>query len=182
MKRFLWGAGPRLWPLAEMLDKGNTLRHVGRNVPGDRHKHIHCKSHLGIPAAIHLSSVAEPAEEWLKAYSVVESSTKNIISSQFMLAGMHRNLTASLVFHSSVRPWCMHGASSKGSSHAMEFVPSLHLDLQLLANSSIPWIVRKFPDRYPFLLPGAVANTSSLDVFLSTIEESWKEQCAARIR
>ena len=38
--------------------KGNTLRHVGRNVPGDKHKTIHCTSHLGVVSAIHLSSVA----------------------------------------------------------------------------------------------------------------------------
>jgi hypothetical protein len=48
LKSFLWGQGPRLWPLKRMLDEGNTLRHLGRNVPGDRHKRIHCRSHSGI--------------------------------------------------------------------------------------------------------------------------------------
>ena len=44
--------------LPVLIKKGNTLRHVGRNVPGDKHKTIHCTSHLGVVSAIHLSSVA----------------------------------------------------------------------------------------------------------------------------
>jgi len=72
LKKYLWGAGPRIWPLYRFLEEGNTLRYSGRNVPGDKLRNIHCSSHLGIPSAIHLSSVAEPSEEWMKAYSVIE--------------------------------------------------------------------------------------------------------------
>lgn len=178
IKRAIWTQGPRLWPLKFMLDEGNTLRHVGRNVPGDKRKNVHCKSNTGVFSAIHLSSVAEPAEEWLKAISVIESQDKNILSSEFLSALKHHNLTADIIFRSSMKPWCVRSKLKNKASSGMTFSSSLPISTQRLVKKSIPWIVRKFPKKFPFFVPAMwMINSSLADVLKKTFDPIWVEEC-----
>jgi len=181
LKRAIWGQGPRLWPLNFMLKEGNTLRHVGRNVPGDKHKHVHCKSHTGIFSAVHLSSVAEPAEEWLKAISVIESKDKNILKPDFISSLKNQKLTADIIFQSSVKPWCVKSKMQKNSS-SMIIVSSLSDDAKLLVNNSIPWIVRKFPENFPFLAPAWIkidfyTENVTFTYRNKTFDPTWTDDC-----
>lgn len=55
---FLWRAGPVMWPLRTILQQQSTLRGAAEVAP--------CQHHMGLGAASHMSSVAEPVEYWLK--------------------------------------------------------------------------------------------------------------------
>jgi len=132
LHKYLWSMGPRIWPLSSMLIEGNTMRHVGRDVAGDKRRHNHCTRHLGIGAAVHISAVAEPVEEWLKVGSVVDTFTPrghDLLSARLRRASigvrLHKDhklnalvalepLSADLIFQESVRPWC--GRSGHGGA------------------------------------------------------------------
>jgi hypothetical protein len=66
LKNYLWRGAPYLWRLAEMLDDGSTLRY-------HKFKLDPCLHHMGIGAAVHISSVAEPVAFWLKKGYVCEN-------------------------------------------------------------------------------------------------------------
>ena len=40
----------------------------------------------------------EPAEEWMKAYSVVEYTTKHVIADEFLQAGADQNITGMSIY------------------------------------------------------------------------------------
>jgi hypothetical protein len=188
LKRFLWGAGPRLWPLEAMLFRKNTLRHVGRPVQGDKQRHVHCTNHLGLGAAFHITAVAEPAEEWMKVFSVVDSFALHghdllDVRLRKSIAGKADALplSAELIFNVSSKPWCGHGAKHQAENHVMVNTDAGYdaenvFSEQELAvvREVIPWSVRLNPDRYPFLLPG---ESTTSGPYRNTETLQWVNHC-----
>jgi hypothetical protein len=88
-----------------------------------------------------------------------------------------KNVTAELLFDSSVKPWCSRKKKGKAMP-GMIFVSSLSEEVQLLVNESIPWIVREYPEKFPFLVPGHLKHRlSTLGVLSQTLDPNWRNLC-----
>ena len=59
LSNYLWKAAPFAWPLGKMLHSGSILRHHSESLK-------QLEEHMGLGAAVHMSSIAEPASYWLK--------------------------------------------------------------------------------------------------------------------
>jgi hypothetical protein len=188
--KHMWAQGPIVWPLGVMLAHGNTMRHVGRAVNGDPYRRIHCVNHLGVGSGVHLSSVAEPGERWLKQHSVVEGSgllrdsyPQALLDALRQAAQAQRGgggsalrsraWLAELVFNASVAkpPQC------NGNESAVQWWGDLTALERDVVRRSIPWAVRLNPLRYPFLLPGAAGGATS-GSFARLASKAWAD-CSA---
>ena len=159
---------------------------------GDKHRYVHCKNHLGLGAAIHMTAVNEPVEEWLKTLSVVDTFNpegKNLLGRTMRSAidGSGPTLDAEFLFKEAVHPWCGHGAKHqrenknmamakagmeppKGSNPANK-LSQVEADLVF---STLPWAVRLNPDRYPFIYPG---ESKVAGPFAAAATQEWANQC-----
>ncbi|KAG1653747.1 hypothetical protein FOA52_009155 [Chlamydomonas sp. UWO 241] len=95
---FYWRPGPWLWPLSQFLKHNSTFR---SHEPGNPSA---CHDHLGIGAAVHLSSVSEPAKWLYKQFGAIEGSAR--VPSELLAALSLRSVTPRLLFDVAVRPWC----------------------------------------------------------------------------
>lgn len=137
LKGYLWKQGPVIWPLKVVVIEKSTLRY--------EHDEKLCLHHMGLGAAIHMSSVSDPAEYLCKLSSVLEPSTD--IPKELIKLIAEKKLNLKSLIELTFLPWCHR-------NHAAVHVRRLrHDSSRLLVLQSIPWIVREYPLRYPFLLP-----------------------------
>lgn len=114
----------------------------------------------------------------MKAFSVIEYSTKNILKNNFVKIGAMKNITPDAIYRSSIKPWCIiEGGVNIGMKAVSDISSSLITDV---INKSIPWVVRKYPERFPFLMPiNSSSNNVSSDemgVIQRTISNHFKNQ------
>ena len=105
-----------------------------------------CQHHLGLGAAVHLSSPGEPALSLFKHYGVIESTAKSAISPTLFRALKQGNVNPSVLFKEVVHPWCRR-------KNAAKHVHLLSQHEQDIILRSIPGVVKANPGRYPFLYP-----------------------------
>jgi len=180
LARHLWRGGPTLWPLHDILAAGSTLRGRGFSCL-DR-----AFAHLGLGAASHLSSVAEPSLYFHKRGGVVEQHHLGAVPPALLAAGRAAAVTPQHLF-AVIQPWC----GRKQLSWAVH-VTTLPAHVQAAVNDSVPRVVRLYPERYPFLLPGGgglaalrPAGGSSRNrsrsyvglLFVETASPAWQRRC-----
>jgi hypothetical protein len=61
---------------------------------------------MGLSAAIHLSSVADPVEYLMKRCGVIEQRPENVLSFSFLTAAKQGRVTAELIARETLQPWC----------------------------------------------------------------------------
>lgn len=132
-----WRPGPYIQRLEEVLRNGETLRHRKSD------SITPCLHHMGLGSGTHLSSVAEPVSYLMKRYSVIEQDHHGSLTKAFINAGRNKNIDPKLLIDETLIPWCE-------TKHVSELPTTQG---KILVWSSIPWIVRYNPWRYPFMLP-----------------------------
>jgi hypothetical protein len=145
-----WRPGPYIQPLERVLRDGETYRYRKSD------SIIPCEHHMGLGAATHLSSTAEPAEYLLKRYSVIEQNHHGSFTEKLVDAGKTGKLTPDLLVKETLMPWC-------DTKHISQLPNNVALELVW---ESMPWVVRYNPWRYPFVLPGALLKLMIMDVEL----------------
>jgi hypothetical protein len=148
----VWITGPRAWPAGQVFRHRETMRLRQRT---------NCANHMGIGAAIHLSSIAEPGEVLLKEASVIEGSVKDI-SRDFIEKAASGNLMATDVYKELVVPRC------GGKLHISRLSP----DEQNFIEKHLPKALLLYPDRYPFLVPHKSQSVYS-GLIAATADEVW---------
>lgn len=149
LKRFLWRTAPYVWSLQTVLDTTHTMRL--------NYTEFSCHHHMGLGAAVHMSAFNDPIETWMKGCGAVEErdACKNVISQEIISAGERSQITASMIFKSTVTPWCHHHVYSVHkyaiSLNIGQYNEQLRLKAIQLLDISIPWIIKKFPENFPFL-------------------------------
>jgi hypothetical protein len=163
----LWKPAPYLWPLKVILKQRTTTR--GHFVGG---KGVNLTHHMGLGGAGHMSSVAEPTEYWLKRGGVNEQKFENALSSVIIEAGKIGRITPQLIYEHTIQPWC---PANNYAVHSSSF----NSHTQMIINSSIPWIARLLPTRYPFLLPGWIDSKDGTAIGLMKLagDPTWIELC-----
>ena len=106
----------------------------------------------------------------MKAFSVIEYSTKKVLRKGFIEAGAMRNMTAEIIYESSIKPWCL---MDKGVNVGMKAISDMNSSLIDVLNGSIPWVVRENPRRFPFLMPSVLSSSNG--VMLKTIDKHFKD-------
>jgi hypothetical protein len=137
LKFHTWRPGPYIQQLADVLKDGETKRHRKSD------SITPCAHHLGLGAATHLSSVAEPVSYILKRYSVIEQNHRGSLTKEFVNAGRSGHITDNILFKETLFSWC-------DAIHVSELKTE---EGKSLVWTSLPWIVRYNPWRYPFMLP-----------------------------
>mmetsp|Transcript_423 Transcript_423/g.439 ORF Transcript_423/g.439 Transcript_423/m.439 type:complete len:492 (+) Transcript_423:120-1595(+) len=138
----LWRPGPYLYPLSLMLGIRSTNR-----------KHtfetkFYCHHHMGLGAAVHISSVADPVDLWMKRCGVIEQDCTGTLSREFIAAARNSQVTPDMIFKSASGPLC-----SLPKKDRMLFVPNLRYPHRQVFEDAVPWIVRSNPETFPFMLP-----------------------------
>ena len=120
---------------------------------------------MGLGAAVHLSSVAEPVEYLLKRCGVIEQTCANAISPKFVEAARRGAVTPALIFEETIHQWCSESSQVTHMQHISSPI------LRSIIEESIPAIVRLNPASYPFFLPGNVPAAVLNSVKLSNRTE-----------
>ena len=95
----------------------------------------------------------------MKAFSVIEYSTKGVLKDDFMRAGAMRNITPEVIYQSSIKPWCV---IDKGVNIGMKAVNDANFSFAGVVNGSIPRIVQKYPTRFPFFMPTFISSSNGI--------------------
>lgn len=106
----------------------------------------------------------------MKAFSVIEYSTKGILKEGFARAGVMRNITPEAIYESSIKPWCV---MDKGVNIGMKAIDDTNFSFVDVVNGSIPWVVREHPTRFPFLMPTALSSSNG--VILRTTRSHFRD-------
>lgn len=144
----LWRPGPYLYPLSTMIGLGHTNR------KHEFETNFYCGHHMGIGAAVHISSFADPVELWMKRCGVIEQSCANVFSPEFIAAARNGRVTPDMIFRSAFQPLCY--ISQRGNAF---HVLSLPYPQRGVFEEAVPWVVRHNPDSFPFMLPANVTTT-----------------------
>lgn len=152
----LWITGPRLWPVANIFRAVHTLRLTSKFI---------CNNHMGISAAVHLSSIVEPAEIIMKESSVIEGSNSDV-TTVFIKTAAEKSLTSSQIFKEFVRPRC------GGRMHVSRVSEAERAVLE----NSLPIALKMHPDRYPFIAP-ARARPDIAGIFKDVSDPKWTRRC-----
>ena len=172
---FMWSKGPYLWPLQTILGSQSTLRGKDPLPCGAGHRcnpeGDPCDRHMGLGAATHLSSVAEPAQYWYKRWGMVEQSPVGVFPVAMVQALLNRSVSPTLLLRHAIVPWCKRGHAGV---HADSLVPAAREALE----ASIPRVVRQNPDRYPFLLPGRITDPRNRPVAAVAVDPRWSDLCS----
>ena len=126
---------------------------------------------MGLGAATHLSSVAEPAQYWYKRWGMVEQSPVGVFPVAMVQALLSRSVSPTLLLRHAIVPWCKRGHAGV---HADSLVPAAREALE----ASIPRVVRQNPDRYPFLLPGRITDPRNRPVAAVAADPRWSDLCS----
>ena len=178
VKPYLWHGGPTVIPLHKILSTHSTHRGI-----------FTCKNeshgHLGMGAATHMSSISEPSAFWLKAGGTIESHFRGALHPAIIHAGKEGTITPQLIIERTLlRSKAASRAEEASRPHIwceVDHVTTLHVAAQAIVNGSIPRLVRMYPERYPFLVPGNTAtgkNGSSL--FAPLAQPEWAKSCRGR--
>jgi hypothetical protein len=163
LKSHLWRPGPYVWPLSTILEKGSTFRYEKSG----------CVYHMGLGAASHMSSAAEPAEYWLKRGGVNEQDFKGAIAPALVEAGKRGAITPELIYQHTILPWCPRGGVNTAAVH----VSALPFAQQRIVNASIPILARMYPGRYPFLVPGNNGDAQTAGMMAAAGSTHWGALC-----
>ncbi|KAG1671165.1 hypothetical protein FOA52_005419 [Chlamydomonas sp. UWO 241] len=117
-----------------------------------------CHDHLGIGAAVHLSGVAEPAKWLYKQFGAIEYSAQ--VPSELLAALRLRSVTPRLLYDVAPVPI---------GEQAVKVV-----------EASLPRAVTSSPERYPFMVPGAVDPNGTNAAVRFTSELGFLELCDGR--
>ena len=113
----------------------------------------------------------------MKAFSVIEFSTNDVLKKDFIKAGAIRNITPTAIYESSIQPWCL---MDKGVNIGMKAISEINSTVLIdVINGSIPWVVREYPNRFPFLMPSILSSPNG--VMLRTINNRFRDhECDRR--
>ena len=163
LNQFIWRLGPFLWPLQTVMDADSMLR---RNFTQDRF----FSHHMGYGAATHMSAVNEPVELWYKACGTVEmvGTCERSVPLRLRQAAAIGNVTAKLVYDSTVFPWCHRW-------NKVVHVSTLSKRARRVVLDSIPWVVRNNPTAFPFMVPSPGLRTTGL--FERVADPLWALEC-----
>lgn len=159
---YLNSAGPMVDTLYSFLSVNSTQR-VQR---------MKLDVHMGLGAAMHISSVGEPGELWCKAgsthHGLENRDMFKVMTQRFIDKGKQGVLDANDIFkvtHINALLRRNHSADGKekicfsGMEHSstardeFKYVRTFSEDLQLKIKNDLPYALRKYPDRYPFIAP-----------------------------
>lgn len=147
LSRFLWRPGPYLWPLATILATGSTMQEK-TFVRGQLDSRLYCQHHMGIGAAVHMSSVLDPVEVWLKQCGVIELDCQGALSPAFIQKCRSRSVSPKDILSTALQLVCDHRFKNYVN------ILSLPAEARAVLTEAVPWVVRMNPDSFPFLLPG----------------------------
>jgi hypothetical protein len=164
LAHFLWRPGPWLWPLSEMLKRKSTLRGVFPS------KGEECRHHLGVPSAMHLSSVDDPGAAWFKRFGVIEETTHNVLSEAFVNSWGQGKVTPELIA-ATVHPWC-------SKDHPAIHLSTLPEEARQALFDSIPAVVVANPGRYPFHLPANLTQSGDTSFVRKFADPHWAQLCS----
>ena len=167
MSGFLWRPGPYLWPLSEFLEAGTTNRNKRDG------KHGECRYHMDYGAAVHLSSLADPAMAWFKRFGVIEDNPKGIFINALIDAIRHEKVNAALIYALAVHPWC-------NLDNPAAHLSTLSTDAQTVVAQSIPNTVKMNPGRYPFHVPSLVLDSSQNWRVRELSHPDWIKKCTSQ--
>jgi hypothetical protein len=135
LRSLVWGFRPLLMSLATALDR--------EDVTGP--SPMVCESHLGIPAAMHLSSMAEPVMQWLKEGGLIELAVP-AFPAEFVAAGKARAMTPALIARAGLRPDCSWKAVE---THVSSFTSAA----QDMIRDAIPYALTSNSQRFCWMDP-----------------------------
>jgi hypothetical protein len=146
----LIAAGPQVDLLYKYIISNDTLRHA----------HNRPQFHMGLGAAVHLSSIQEPVELWLKAISTqhgMENSDINIYFTQELLGsiGAGNEQDTKNILRKVFQADRLCNISTSASP-----VDSLNSSTRELLLKSLPWALRNYPSRYPFIIPACFSHVT----------------------
>ncbi len=61
---------------------------------------------MGVGAAVHMSSFADPVDLWMKRCGVIEQTCSNVFSSEFIAAARNGRVTPDIIFKNAFQPLC----------------------------------------------------------------------------
>lgn len=183
LKAYMWRPGPFAWPLYKMnVHADNLLRVYDMS-------DAYCTLNMGLGAAVHvsivqthftlylcilttlqMSSVAEPAEVWMKRVGTQDGIGLRL-QPAFLRAARAGAVTPELIFLETMYPSCVGGEAKFQHFH----IGSMGSHVEAKVMSHLPLVVRKHPGRYPFLLPGHPVNAKRHKLIKQASEVRWKE-------
>ena len=164
LKSYLWRPGPYVWPLHMMLSTKSTLR-------GNFEKDFQCIHHMGLSAAVHMSSISDPVESWMKRCGVIEQTCDNALTDKLVIAAKNGLVTPELIYRTSLDVFCSQ------SRRQNMLVPQMDPEFKVTVENSYPWIVKQNPNSFPFLLPGYVTDKRIGGVLQSFAYSGWDIVC-----
>ena len=162
----LWRPGPYIWPLGTILRENSTLRY-------HKYEGRECQHHLGLGAATHMSSLAEPVMYWLKRCGVNEQSYKGAVSPELVRAGRDGAITPELIYASTISPYC-----SKWDVPPARHISTHTTQAQDIWLKSIPQVVTDNPSSFPFLLPGLNGPHGTVGLMSRSADSHWSDLCS----
>ena len=158
---YLWRPGPWAWPLSEMLVRSSTLRSVfpGRGRP-------ECQHHMGVPSAVHLSSLDDPGMTWFKRFGVIEETPMGLLPSSLARDIAHGRVTAAALA-ATVQPWC-------NAKHPSVHTSTLSEATREVLAQLVPMVVRENPHRFPFHVPAFTGQNEGVHSFSDPV---WTRLC-----
>ena len=166
LRYHIWRPGPYLWPLSTILKENSTLRY--HNYEGRE-----CIHHLGLGAATHMSSLAEPVMYWLKRCGVNEQTYKGAVSPELVKAGQESAITPEMLYSATIFPYC-----SKWELGPAKHISTHTKRAQEIWLSSIPLVVTENPGSYPFLVPGLNGAHGTVGLMTQTADSHWSDMCS----
>jgi hypothetical protein len=124
-------------------------------------------------AAVHLSSLADPAMAWFKRFGVIEDNPKGIFINVLIDAIRHKKVNAALIYALAVHPWC-------NMDNPAAHLSTLSTDAQLVVAQSIPNTVKMNPGRYPFHVPSLVLDSSQNWRVRELSHPDWIQKCTSQ--
>ena len=141
LSEFVWRRGPYLFPLTDMLAHGTVLRGQ-RFAPPSSWRH-----HMGLGAAVHLSSVLDPVEILLKQCAVNDLDCSVAVSRDILEKAAKAQVTEADIVAAMLTSVC----GKKFRTYVN--VGSLSSAARRRLWEAMPWVVRANPHSFPFLLP-----------------------------
>jgi len=152
LNRFRWKQGVYFWPLQKVLEQKTTMR----NSDGfDESK--------GIGAGIHLSSSGILFTLFLKRFGIIEKIRQSFsFSDRFVQKASAKELTWGTILVEMERMYKHDFCDQITDEYKMVHVSELDRDSFLFWQRSLPWSLRKYPDRFCSLHPSDTAKEAEL--------------------
>ena len=138
IKAYIWHMGPTIWRADLVTDNGMEMRIDGGE--GTNMRSRISRYHLGYGAGNHFSNPSHPLLHIIKQYSTADAAPFTF-TNEFWTRLEHKNLTLEFIEYELFE--------CKPQYRQVSSV--LNEDSQKMLKDNLPWIIKQYPQRYPFL-------------------------------